>query len=111
MFSAASVVATDTARRAVSAATAGDELGVRGESPGAVDDHPHRQADLAVDHRGLQLAVAQLDDLGDDAVNPQVGVAGSGRGGRRQRGVGQFVAGQAEEVGIDPPVRCHALPP
>jgi multiple sugar transport system permease protein len=40
-------------------------------------------------------------------VNSQVGMAGAGRGGRRQRGVGQFVAGQVEEVGIDPPVRCH----
>ena len=56
-------VATCTARRAVSAATSGRQLGVRGEAPGAVDDHPDGQADLAVDDRGLQLAVAQLDDL------------------------------------------------
>src|SRR6201985_3940589 len=34
-------------------------------------------------------------------------MARSGRGGRRQRGVGQLVARQVEEVGIDPPVRCH----
>jgi multiple sugar transport system permease protein len=80
---------------------------MRGEPPGAIDDHPDRQADLAVDHRGLQLAVAQLDDFVDQPVNPQVGVSGSGRGGRRQRRIGQFVAGQAEEVGIDPPVRYH----
>ena len=73
------------------------QLGVRGETPGAVDDHPHRQADLAVDDRGLQLAVAQLDDLGGDAVNAQVGVAGAGRGGRGQRGVGQLVARQARK--------------
>ena len=84
------------------------QLGVRGETPGAVDDHPHRQADLAVDDRGLQLAVAQLHDLGGDAVNPQVGVAGPGGDGRRQRGVGELVARQPEEVGIDSAGRCHA---
>jgi multiple sugar transport system permease protein len=80
---------------------------VRREAPGAVDDHPHGQADLTVDHRGLQLAVAQLDDLVDQPVNSQVGVRRSGRGGRRQRRIGQFVARQAQKVGIDPPVRCH----
>ena len=100
-FSGASVVATCTARRAVSAATVGRQLGVRGETPGAVDDDPHRQADLAGDDRGLQFAVAQLDDLGGDAVNPQVGVAGAGGERRRQRGVGQLVPRQREEVGID----------
>ena len=69
--------------------------------------HPDGQAELTAEHRGLQLAVAQLDDLGGESVNPQVGVARPGRGGRRQRGVGQLVARQVEEVGIDPPVRCH----
>ena len=57
----------------------GRQLGVRGEAPGAVDDHPHRQPDLAVDDRGLQLTVAQLHHLGGDAVDAQVGVAGAGR--------------------------------
>ena len=83
------------------------QLGVRGESPRAPDDHPHRQSDLAAHHRGLQLTVAQLDDLGAEPVNPQVGVAGPGRFGRRQRGFGQLVARQAQEVGVDIPVRCH----
>jgi multiple sugar transport system permease protein len=40
-------------------------------------------------------------------VNSQVGVAGPGRGGGGQRSIGQLAARQAEEVGIDPPVRCH----
>jgi hypothetical protein len=57
------------------------QLGVRRETPRAVDDHPNGQADLAVDHRGLQLAVAQLDDLVDQPVNSQVGLRRSGRGG------------------------------
>jgi hypothetical protein len=85
----------------------GRELRVRGESPRAVDDHPHGQADLAADDGGLQFAVSQLDDLGAHAVKPQVGVAGPGRFGRRQCGFGELVAGQVDEVGIDPPVRCH----
>ena len=36
------------------------QFGVRGEAPCSVDDHPHRQADVAVEDRGLQLTVAQL---------------------------------------------------
>ena len=106
-FSGASVVATCTARRAVWAATR-SQLGVRGEAPGAVDDDPHRQADLAVDDRGLQLTVAQLHDLGGDPVNAQVGVAGPGGHRRGQRGVGELVSRQRKEVGIDSAVRCHA---
>ena len=35
----------------------GVQFGVRRETPGAVDDHPHRQADLAVDDGGLQFTV------------------------------------------------------
>jgi hypothetical protein len=70
------------------------QLGVRSESPGAVNDDPHRQADLTADHRGLELTVAQLDDLGVDAVNSQVGVAGPGGGGRRQCGFGELVSRQ-----------------
>ena len=84
------------------------ELGVRGEPPRAVDDDPDREPDLAADDRRLQLAVAQLHDLGGDAVNPQVGVAGAGGRGRRQRGVGQLVPRQREEVGVDTSARCHA---
>ena len=53
----------------------GIELGVRCEAPGAVDDHPHRQPDLAVDDGGLQPTVAKLHDLVDDTVDAQVGVA------------------------------------
>ena len=78
-----------------------------GKSPRPGHDHPHRQADLSADHRGLQLTVTQLDDLGADAVNPQVGITGPGRPGRRQRGICQLVARHVQEVRIDPPVRCH----
>ena len=106
-LSGASVVATCTARRAVSAATSGVQLGVRGEAPRAVDDDPHRQADLAVDDGGFQLTVAQLHDLVDDAVNAQVGMAGAGRDGGRQRGVSKLMPRQLEEVGIDSAWRCH----
>ncbi|EFD47847.1 predicted protein [Mycobacterium tuberculosis T17] len=42
-----------------------------GESPRARDDYPDGQAELTADHRGLQLTVTQLDDLGANAVNPQ----------------------------------------
>ena len=83
------------------------QLGVRREAPRAVDDHPHREPDLAVDDGRLQLTVAQLHDLVDDAVDPQVGVAGAGAGRGRQRGVGKLRARQLEEVGIDLSVRCH----
>jgi multiple sugar transport system permease protein len=41
-------------------------------------------------------------------MNPQVGVRRPNRFGRRERGFGQVVARQVQEVGIDPPVRCHA---
>ena len=54
------------------------QLGVRGETPSTVDDHPHRQTDLPVDYRGFQLAVAQLHDIRRDAVNTQVGIARPG---------------------------------
>ncbi len=84
------------------------QLGVRGEAPGAVDDDPHRQADLAVDDRGFQLAVAQLHDLRRDAVNTQVGVACPGGDRRGQRSVGEVMSRQPEEVGIDSAGRCHA---
>jgi hypothetical protein len=80
---------------------------MRGEAPGAVDYHPHGQPDLAVDDGSLQLTVAQLYNLVDDAVDAQVGVAGAGRGGRRQRRVSKLVSRQLEEVGVDLTDRCH----
>ncbi len=83
------------------------ELGVRREPPGAPDDHPHRQADLAAHDGGLQLTVTQLDDLGAEPLNPQVGIAGPGRFRRLQRSFGQLMARQGQEVGVDIPVRCH----
>ena len=83
------------------------QLGVRRESPGAVDDDPHGQADVTAEDRGLELTVTQLDDFGVDALNSQVRVAGPGRGCRRQCGLGELVSRQAQEVGIDPPIRCH----
>ena len=106
-FSGASVVATRTARRAVVGRHGRVQFGVRGEAPRAVDDHPHRQTDLAVDDGGFQFTVAQLHDLRRDAVNAQVGVARPGSGGGRQRRVGEFVSPQPEEVGIDSSGRCH----
>jgi multiple sugar transport system permease protein len=51
------------------------EFGVRGEAPRAVDDDPDCEPELAVDHRGLQLSVAQLNERGGDAVHPQICVA------------------------------------
>jgi hypothetical protein len=84
------------------------QLGVRCESPGAVHDDPDRKPDLAADDRRLELAVAQLDDLGGDAVDPQVGVARACGRCRRQRCVGQLVTRQCEEVGINTSARCHA---
>ena len=99
--------ATATARRAVSAATSGVQLGVRREAPRAVDDHPHRQTDFAVDDGRLQLTVAQRHYLVDDAVDAQVGMAGAGRHGGRQRGVSKLMPGQLEEVGIDLSGGCH----
>ena len=80
---------------------------VRSETPGAVDDDPHRQADLAGHHRGLQLTVAQLDVLGGDPVNPEVGVARTGSQRGRHRGIGQQMARQGQEVGVNPSQRSH----
>ena len=74
---------------------------MRGEAPGAVDDHPHREADLAVQHGGLQFTVAQVHGLSGDCVHPQVGVTGAGRPGRRERGIGQRTQWQGQEVGVD----------
>ena len=68
------------------------ELGVRGEPPGAVDDDPNREPDLAVEHRRLELAVAQVHELGGDPVDPQVGIARPGRPRGAQRGVCQRLA-------------------
>ena len=89
----------------------GVQLGVRRETPRAVDDDPDRQPDLAVDDRGLQLTVAQLHDLVDDAVDAQVGVAGAGRDGGRQRRVGKLMSRQLEEVGIDLSASLSRLTP
>ena len=83
------------------------ELGVRRETPGAVYDDPHRKPDHAVHDRGLQLTVAQLDDLVDDAVDAQVGMAGAGPNGGRQRRIGKPLPRQLEEVGIDLSEGCH----
>jgi hypothetical protein len=48
-----------------------------------------------------------LDELGGDAVHPQIGMAGT-RGERsRQRSVGELVARQREEFGIDSSARSH----
>jgi hypothetical protein len=81
---------------------------MRRETPGAVDDDPHREADLPADHGRLQLAVAQLHHFGGDAMDSQVGVAGPGSRGRRQRCVGEQVPRQRKVVGIDTSQRCHA---
>ena len=107
-FSGASVLATCTARRAVSAAVAG--------SSSAWDAKPHVPSTITRTARpisrlttaALQLAVAQLYVFRRDGVNAQVGVAGSGGHGRRQGRVGQLMARQPEEVGIDSALRCHA---
>ena len=80
---------------------------MRGETPGAVDDDPHRQPDLTVDDGGLQRTVAQLDDLVGDPVDAQVGMAGAGRRSGRQRRIGELVARQREEVGVDSSGGCH----
>ena len=75
-LSGASVPATATARRAVSAATSGSVRRAP-RARRAVDDHPHRQADVAVDDRGLQFTVAQRYLLVEDAVYAQVRVVGA----------------------------------
>ncbi len=80
---------------------------MRCEAPGAVDDHPHRKPDLPLDDGRLQLTVTQRHDFVDDAVDAQVGMAGAGRYGSRQRGVGKQMARQCEEVGIDLTGCCH----
>ena len=85
----------------------GVQFGVRRETPGAVDDHPHRQADFAVDDGGLQFTVTNLHDLAGDAVNTQVGVAGAGGLGGGQRRVGELMSGQSEKVGVNSSARCH----
>ena len=84
----------------------GGETGMRGETPGPVDDHPHRQADVAVKHRRLHFTVAQLHDLGGDGMHAQVGVARPAGPCRRERGVGQLAQGQSEELVVDVP-RTH----
>ena len=80
----------------------GGQSGVGGESPGAVDEHAHRQADVAVQHRRLQFAVAKLDDFGGEGMHPQVGVAGPTGSGRGQGGLGEPAQRQGQEVLVDP---------
>jgi len=67
-------------------------------------------ADLAVDEPRSPAHVAQLHDLRRDPVNTQVGVAGAGRHGRRQCGVGELMSRQPEEVGIDSAGAVTPLP-
>ena len=100
-LSADRVAATPTAWRAESAAMSGVSPAWEAKAPGSVDDHPDRQADVAVEYRRLQFAVAQMDDLGGQGVYAQVGVAGAAGGGRRQRGVGQPVQRQRKKVVVN----------
>ena len=83
---------------------------MRGESPTAADDDPHRQADLGAGHGGLQFTVADLHDLVGDAVDAQIGVTGTGVERRLQRGIGQLQTRDGKEVGVDI-AGCHGLIP
>ena len=87
----------------------GAQAGMRGEAPGAVDDHPHRQSDLAIQHRGLQFSVAQVHGLGGDRVHPKVGVTGAGHPGGRECGIGQRTQRQGQEVGVDATLRSGSV--
>ncbi|SKU64671.1 Uncharacterised protein [Mycobacteroides abscessus subsp. abscessus] len=76
------------------------ELHMRGESPGAVDNHPHRQTDGAPGDGRLHLLVAQHQLLVDQPMDAQVRITGTGGAGRVQGGVGELGAGQRQEIGI-----------
>ena len=67
---------------------------MRRESPGPVHDDPNRQADLAIAYGRLELAVPQVDELGGDPMDSQVGIARPGSTGSAQRRVRERFAGQ-----------------
>ena len=74
---------------------------MRREAPSAVDDDTHRQADVPRSDRTFQLTVTQLDDLGRDAMNTEVGIAGAGPQRRGQGGVTQGLPRQRQEIRVD----------
>ena len=79
----------------------GGHLGVRGESPRAVDDHTDGDPDLvSVGHR-LNYAVAQPDRLCEHAVDTNIGVLGAGRSRCRQRRISDSSQREGEEICID----------
>ena len=85
------------------------QAGMRGEAPGAVDDHPHRQTHFPVHYGRFQLAIAQRNNLGGDGVDPQVGITRTARDCRRQCGIGQSVERQGQEVGVNTPTTTRSV--
>ncbi len=73
-----------------------------GEAPGAVVDHPDREAEVLAVLGALERAVAHGEVLVADPLEPEVGVVDAEVAGPRQRGVGEAAVGEGGEGRVDP---------
>ena len=78
----------------------GGQVDRGGEPPGAVDHHPHGQADVVGVEQRLQVPVGQADLLTADLLGPEVGVLGPQVGGLLPGRIGQLPQRERGELGI-----------
>ena len=93
----------------------GDRLGLGqrdagGEAPGAVEDDPHREAEVLGVLGALEHAVAHREVLVADALEAEVGVGDPEVAGPGQRHLAETLVGQGQERRIDLP-RGHGPDP
>ena len=79
----------------------GAEHDAGGEAPRAVEDHPHREADVLGVAGALQPPVADPDVLVADPLEPEVRVADVEVLGPGERGLGHLAVGQGGERVVD----------
>ena len=77
------------------------------ESPGAVEDHADREADVLGVRRALQAAVAHLHVLAADPFEAEVRMADVEVLRPGERGLGHPAVGECGERGVDPVRRGH----
>ncbi len=77
------------------------EVDVRGEAPGPVMQHPHREPDVLTVPGAVQAGVVQAEVRVPHPLNPDVGVLDTEGPGPAQCGVGEPAQGQVGEGRVD----------
>ena len=83
------------------------EIDARSEAPCPLADDPHAEANRLVFDGGLELSIADDDDLGSQTLDSKVGVRGAPPLCHVQGRVGKPVEWQRQEVGVN---RQHIRP-